>query len=76
MVAGGATIKTRRRGWRRAGAVLAVLALLWVALSAKLFIWPAHDPVQGAHADAVVVLNFSGPRWQVAEELAGSGRRR
>jgi uncharacterized SAM-binding protein YcdF (DUF218 family) len=70
MVAAAATTKTKRRGWRRAGAVVAVLALLWVALSAKLFVWPARDPVAGAHADAVVVLNFSGPRWQVAEALA------
>jgi hypothetical protein len=70
MVAAAATTKTKRRGWRRAGAVVAVLVLLWVGISAKLFIWPARDPVAGAHADAVVVLNFSGPRWQVAEALA------
>jgi len=50
--------------------VLLVVVLLWLALSAKLFVWPAHDPVEGAHADAVVVLNFPGPRWQVAQELA------
>ena len=50
--------------------MLLVVVLLWLALSAKLFVWPAHDPVEGAHADAVVVLNFPGPRWQVAQELA------
>ncbi|MGA3220145.1 MAG: YdcF family protein [Acidimicrobiales bacterium] len=69
MVAGRATKKTKRRG-RRATALVLVLVLLWVALSAKLFVWPAHDPVAGAHADAVVVLNFPGRRWQVAQELA------
>jgi hypothetical protein len=47
-----------------------VVAMLWVALSAKLFVWPARDPVAGAHADAVVVFNFSGPRWPVVQELA------
>ncbi|MGP8206667.1 MAG: YdcF family protein [Acidimicrobiales bacterium] len=69
MVAGRAVRKTKRRG-RRAAALVLVVVLLWVALSAKLFVWPAHDPVAGAHADAVVVLNFPGRRWQVAQELA------
>jgi hypothetical protein len=50
--------------------VVLVLVLLWLALSAKLFVWPAHDPIKGAHADAVLVLNFPGPRWPVAEQLA------
>jgi hypothetical protein len=43
---------------------------LFVALTAKLFVWPAHDPVAGVHADAVLVMNGPGPRWQVAAELA------
>lgn len=52
--------------WAVAGLVVA----LFVSLSAKLFIWPAQDAVQGLHADAVVVLNGKGPRWQVALALA------
>jgi hypothetical protein len=50
--------------------VVLVLVVLWVALTAKLFVWPAQDPVQKAHADAVVVLNGVGPRWPVAVQLA------
>jgi hypothetical protein len=53
-------------------AVVMVLVALWLALTARLFVWPAHDPVERAHADAVVVLNGPGPRWQVAVQLAAA----
>ena len=33
------------------------MVALFVSLSAKLFVWPASDPVNGARADAVVVLD-------------------
>jgi uncharacterized SAM-binding protein YcdF (DUF218 family) len=65
-----ATTKTKRRRSRRGIAVVLVLLVLWLSLSARLFVWPAHDPVRGAHADAVVVLNGPGARWPVALELA------
>jgi uncharacterized SAM-binding protein YcdF (DUF218 family) len=52
--------------WVVAGLVVALL----LSLSARLFVWPAQNAVQGLHADAVVVFNGSGPRWQVALELA------
>jgi len=52
--------------WAVAGLVVA----LFVSLTGKLFIWPAQNAVQGLHADAVVVLNGPGPRWQVVLELA------
>jgi hypothetical protein len=52
--------------WVVAGLVVA----LFLSLSAKLFVLPAQNAVQGLHADAVVVLNGPGPRWQVALELA------
>jgi uncharacterized SAM-binding protein YcdF (DUF218 family) len=50
--------------------VAAALVLLFVSLSAKLFVWPAQNAAKGVHADAVVVLGGLGPRWQVALELA------
>lgn len=70
MVGGRATTKTKGRGSRRGTAVVMVLLALWLSLSARLFVWPAQDAVERAHADAVVVLNGPGPRWQVALELA------
>ncbi len=69
---GGPSLPARaRRGrlkvrWLVPGLVLA----LFLSSTAKLFIWPAENAVQGLHADAVVVLNGPGPRWQVALELA------
>ncbi len=47
MPAGHTKTRTRGRGGRRLAAVGLVLVLLWVALSAKLFLWPARDPVAG-----------------------------
>lgn len=47
-----------------------VALALFLALSAKLFVWPAYDGLREAHADAVVVLGGPGPRWQVGFELA------
>ena len=61
------TKRTRRR--YAAGAVALVIAL-FCSLTAKLFVWPATDPVTGAHADAVVVMGGPGPRWDLALELA------
>jgi hypothetical protein len=69
---GGPASPARDRGrrpkvrWVVAGLVVA----LFLSLSAKLFVLPAQNAVQGLHADAVVVLNGPGPRWQVALELA------
>jgi uncharacterized SAM-binding protein YcdF (DUF218 family) len=51
-------------------AVVAAVVALFLSLSAKLFVWPAQNALQGAHADAIVVLGGPGPRWQVAVELA------
>jgi uncharacterized SAM-binding protein YcdF (DUF218 family) len=47
-----------------------VFGALFLSLSAKLFVWPAQNALQGTHADAIVVLGGPGPRWQVAVELA------
>jgi hypothetical protein len=47
-----------------------VAVALFASLSAKLFVWPAQDPIDGTHADAVLVLGGPGPRLQVAFELA------
>ncbi len=46
-----------------------MVVALFLSLSAKLFVWPAQNALQGAHADAIVVLGGPGPRWQVAVEL-------
>ncbi|MGH9107166.1 MAG: YdcF family protein [Acidimicrobiales bacterium] len=58
--------KRRRSFWAAGGLVVALVA----ALSAKLFVWPAQDPLEGAHADAIVVLGGPGPRLRVALQLA------
>ncbi len=46
-------------------AVVAVVVALFLSLSAKLFVWPAQNALQGAHADAIVVLGGPGPvgKW-------------
>jgi len=59
-----------QKGARIFLAVVAVVVALFLSLSAKLFVWPAQNALQGAHADAIVVLGGPGPRWQVAVELA------
>lgn len=66
----GAASTNRRRRWMVSWMVAAALVLLFVSLSAKLFVWPAQNAAKGVHADAVVVLGGLGPRWQVALELA------
>lgn len=57
----------KRTWW--ALAPLLVLAL-FVAMTCRLFVWPALDPPDGLHADAILVLGGPGPRLQLAEELA------
>ena len=59
-----------RRRARPIWVTAAVVVTLFVALSAKLFVWPASNPVQGARADAVLVLNGAGPRLPLAMRLA------
>jgi hypothetical protein len=60
----------RRRRPKLRWAVVGLVLALFLSLTAKLFVWPAQNAVEGLHADAVVVLNGAGPRWQVALELA------
>lgn len=62
--------RTKLRGTQLAA--ILVVALL-ASLSAKLFVWPAHDPLYGEHADAILVMNGAGPRLEVAEQLAREG---
>jgi hypothetical protein len=50
--------------------VAVTLALVFVSLTGRLFVWPARVPVSQAHGDAIVVLNGPDPRWQVALRLA------
>ena len=65
----GGTVRGQK-GARIFLAVVAVVAALFLSLSATLFVWPAQNALHGAHADAIVVLGGPGPRWQVAVELA------
>lgn len=69
-VGGGAGGGSRRARPRRKLLVIGALVVaLVLALSAKLFVWPADSSVQGAHADAILVMNGPGPRWAVAARL-------
>ncbi len=67
------TARTRptSRARRRLVAATGVCTLgLFLSLTAKLFVWPALDPVEGTSADAVLVLGGPGPRLAVAAALA------
>lgn len=52
---------------------LFTICALFLSLTAKLFVWPARDPVDGEHADAVLVMNGPGHRWELASRLAAGG---
>lgn len=47
----------------------ALVVALVLALTARLFVWPADNPLSGVHADAVLVMNGPGPRWRIAAQL-------
>ena len=60
--------KVRKRTWRSSAPLLVLVVL--VAMTCRLFVWPALDPLNGLHADAILVLGGPGPRLQLAEDLA------
>jgi hypothetical protein len=47
-----------------------LIVALWCALTAKLFLWPAMDPMVGTHADAILMLGGPGKRLRTALSLA------
>jgi len=53
--------------------VLGVLAAVWLAACAVLFVWPPAETGAPAHADAVVVLSGSSNRLPPAERLIRRG---
>jgi len=59
----------RRPRWPRA-VVLIGVPVLFVLVTARLFVWPSQEPFALARADAIVVLDGAGPRLEVALRLA------
>jgi hypothetical protein len=60
------------RGWRRVLAVLIALAVLFCAVTARLFVWPAEG--MPARVDAIVMLAGPGDRLSAATKLAQQHR--
>jgi uncharacterized SAM-binding protein YcdF (DUF218 family) len=71
---GGAATRRRRfsRGWRRVFITLIVLVVVFVSVTARLFIWPAQG--MPANVDAIVMMAGPGDRLQVALQLAREHR--
>jgi uncharacterized SAM-binding protein YcdF (DUF218 family) len=60
------------RGWRRVFITLIILAVVFVAATARLFIWPAQG--MPASVSAIVMLAGPGDRLPVALQLAREHR--
>ncbi len=63
---------TRRRRWRRWGLSLAALVVVFCAVTARLYIWPATG--MPARVDAIVMLAGPGDRLSLAVRLAREHR--
>lgn len=70
----GIAVRRRRfsRGWRRAFITVIILAVVFVAATVRLFVWPAQG--MPASAGAIVMLAGPGDRLQVALRLAREHR--
>lgn len=71
----GSTADRRRRfsrGWRRVFITLIILAVVFVAATARLFVWPAQG--MPASVSAIVMLAGPGDRLPVALQLAREHR--
>jgi uncharacterized SAM-binding protein YcdF (DUF218 family) len=70
------SIETRRRrssrGWRRAFITLIILVVVFLAATARLFVWPAQG--MPASVNAIVMLAGPGDRLPVALQLAREHR--
>jgi uncharacterized SAM-binding protein YcdF (DUF218 family) len=63
--------RSGRRRSHRAAAIVAVVVVVFVGFTARLFVWPdLNAPV---HADAIVVLGGAGPRINDGFALAQEG---
>lgn len=62
------TARSKRRRHVLTG--FGLIVALWCALTAKLFVWPAMDPVAGTHADVILMLGGPGKRLRTALSLA------
>jgi uncharacterized SAM-binding protein YcdF (DUF218 family) len=73
-VSGSIENKRRRfsRGWRRAFITLIILVVIFVAATARLFVWPAQG--MPANVSAIVMLAGPGDRLPVALQLAREHR--
>ena len=58
--------------WRRISPVLALVFVVFSAITARLFVWPATG--MPAHVDAIVILGGQGNRLGLGEQLAKQGR--
>jgi uncharacterized SAM-binding protein YcdF (DUF218 family) len=62
------SLRVHSRRARVVATILAVLLLVFIAASARLFVWPARD--QPSRADAILVLGGDGPRVDRGVTLA------
>jgi uncharacterized SAM-binding protein YcdF (DUF218 family) len=69
---GGLAGRFTSRGWRVTAVVILVLLIVFSALSARLFVFPAMG--MPARADAIVVLGGEGDRLDLGMQLARDDR--